>query len=171
MPIRITNPETEQLIREMAELEQIADSQAVHKAVSQWLSEMNLTSREGKVVEEIVTLRVLIAYMDGEDDQSSRISGEVLSATFVLVLVLILGLVVSAIREGALLVAIGVSIASMYLYHRRLTRATRERSKHREGLNKQIAELHDGLPRELEFLSDGPTFVGWLCSSDESKSN
>ena len=165
MPLRITNEETEQLIREMAELEQVTPSEAVHKAVHQWMSKLDLTSREGEVVEAIVRRRISIAAMDGQDWESSKIVDDVVSAAVMLIVILIFGFAVPGIR----IVVIIVSIVSLYMYHRKVERMTADRSKRREVCLKEIAETRKKLPRELEFLSDGPTFWDPVLSSDDVK--
>lgn len=77
-----------------------------------------------------------------------------------------MGLLFSA-YVGVLGLVIIVSIVSIYFYNRGLAKEIEERSKQRESLTGQIAELRNKVPRELEFLSDGPSFVEMFCSSDE----
>jgi hypothetical protein len=171
MSIRISNAETEQLIREMAVLEQVTPAQAVHKAVSLWLSELNLTSQEGRVVEAIVKRRVLIAHMDGQDWESRSIYSDVMSASVFLTFYLIMGLVFSSMRLGMLILVIIVSIVSIYFYNRRQERAIEKRAKQREELHKQIAKTRKEVPGELQFLADGPTFMDIDLSSEEGEEN
>jgi hypothetical protein len=169
VPIQFINLETEELIRGMAELEQVTPFQAVHTAVSQWVSELDLSSHEAKVVEGVVKRRVLIAHMDGEDRESSRTSNELLGAAIMPVLLLIGWGMYSAVREGAILAAIVVSIISAYVFHRSLTTATKGRSKQKKEYNRQIAEVLREVPSELQFLSDGPTCMDIDLSSDETE--
>lgn len=137
MAIRITDPETEQIIREMAELHQISPSDAVHKAVDQWLSALNLTSRESKVVEELVNRRVLIAFLDGQDTEARSSLDEVRTILAILVFGLAGAILVGAFTRSRSFLdfAVGMILPALWAYSQRrtLTRETAERSKGARG--------------------------------------
>ena len=154
MPIRITNAETEELVRKMAELEQVTPSQAVHKAVSQWLSELNLTSREGKVIREIVAKREAIASIYAADNVVDGFIGDAGAPLWFIFLGLVGALVFSGLRIEAVIITLALLVVAVVWIERRLSRKRRVREKVRYSLQKEIDAIEPLLPIELNFLSE-----------------
>jgi hypothetical protein len=171
MPFRIADAETEQLIREMAELEQVTPSQAIHKAVSQWLSEFSLTSRDGEVVREVVAKREAIASIYAADSALSGLVGDIGAQVGFLFLGLVFALVFSDLRRTALILMLLLLVTTVVWIDRRLSRKSRSREKVKCSLEKEIRAIGPSLPDELSFLSEGVEMVSiWnLTLPDEEK--
>jgi hypothetical protein len=171
MPIRITDAETEKIIHEMAELEGVTPSQAIQKAVSQWLSQLDLTSREGEAVREIVTRRETIASIYAADSALSGLVGDIGAQVGTLFLTLLLALVVPSFRRAALVIMMLLLVTTVVWIYRELSRQRKIREKVRCSLEKELIAIEPSLPDELSFLSEGVKMVSiWgLTLPDEEK--
>jgi hypothetical protein len=171
MPIRITNAETELLIREMAELEKVSPSEAVHKAVSQRLSELNLTSREGKAVKEIVAKREAIASIYAADSALNGLIGDVGAQVWFLFVGLVFALIVSDLRRTTLILMLILLVTTVVWIERRLSRKRTAREKVRCSLQDEIDAIKPLLPIELNFLSEQVEMISiWgLTLPDDEK--
>jgi hypothetical protein len=123
------------------------------------------------VAEEIVMRRVSIAYMDGQDNESRKIYENLVVLSFFLIPPLVWDLFISdrGLHFAVLFPVIAIYIVLGYFYHRGVTESTKMRSKGREKINNDIAGMKSELPRGLEFLAHGPTFMDVLLSSTESE--
>jgi hypothetical protein len=157
MSIRITDAKTELLIREFADLHELTPSQAVRMAVSKLLVRESTDRLDGSAIEKVVIRRVVIAAIEGADEQVARVWDELSVPSVILVLFLTLIIFFPDARFGIVGLVIIVSLISVYLYGRGLKKARQERSSIVESLKKDIDELATKIPSELEFLLTGPS--------------
>jgi len=171
MSIRIIDVETERLILEMAKLELVTPSQAVHKAVSQWLSELNLTSREEEVVREIVAKRETIASIYTADDVVDGFIEDAGGPLLFIFLGLVAALVFSDLRRTAVVITLIVLVTAVVWIERRMSRKRSVREKVRCSLQKEIDAIKPLLPIELNFLSEQVerSLVWYLVLPDDRK--
>jgi hypothetical protein len=171
MPIRITDAETEKLIHEMAELEEVTPTQAIHKAVSQSLSGMSPTSREGESVKEVVAKREAIASIYAADSVLDGLIGDIGAQVWFLFLSLVFALIFPDLRRTALIVMLILVVTTVVWIERRLSRKSKVREKVRCSLQKEINAIEPSLPGELSFLSEGVEMVSiWgLTLPDDEK--
>jgi hypothetical protein len=155
-------------------VEDFASMRGVSKDNAVYIALTDAIAREEEpeflpVAKEIVMRRVWIAYMDGQDNGSNKVFEEIAIACVMLTLFLILGLFAPGMRVGLIGFVIIVSVVSLYSYFRITERRKEERSKSREAIINDIAEMKNDLPTGLEFLTGGPTYMDVFLSSFEEE--